>query len=79
MESRAWGATKKRTNLYVLKLHKGDYALLAITVGILVAAVYIHFYVPIPTIVHLLQHNSLAKTVGILNVGLNLNGISCAK
>ena len=26
MESRAWGATKKRTNLYVLKLHKGDYA-----------------------------------------------------
>jgi energy-coupling factor transport system permease protein len=56
MESRAWGATKKRTNLYVLKLHKGDYALLAITAGILAAAVYIHFYVPIPTIVHLLQH-----------------------
>src|SRR5208283_3477746 len=56
MESRAWGATKKRTNLYVLKLHRGDYALIAITVGILVAAVYIHLYVPIPTIVHLLQH-----------------------
>ena len=56
MESRAWGATKKRTNLYVLKLHKGDYALLAITVGLLVAAVYVHFYVSIPTIVHLLQH-----------------------
>ena len=54
MESRAWGATKKRTNLYALKLHKGDYALLAITVGILAAAVYVHFYVPIPTIVHLL-------------------------
>ena len=59
MESRAWGATKKRTNLYVLKLHRGDYALLAITVGILVGAVYVHFYVPIPTIVHLLQHKSL--------------------
>ena len=54
MESRAWGATKKRTNLYVLKLHRGDYALLAITVGILIAAVYIHFYVSIPTIVHLI-------------------------
>ncbi len=35
MESRAWGATKKRTNLYLLRLHKGDFALLAITVGIL--------------------------------------------
>ena len=35
MESRAWGATKKRTNLYLLKLHKGDYSLLSITVGIL--------------------------------------------
>jgi len=55
MESRAWGATKKRTNLYVLKLHKGDYALIAITIGILVGAVYVHFYVPIQTIVHLLQ------------------------
>ena len=33
MESRAWGASKKRTNLYLLKLHKGDYALLAITIA----------------------------------------------
>jgi len=55
MESRAWGATKKRTNLYALKLHKGDYALLAITIVILIAAVYIRLYVPIPTIVHLLS------------------------
>ncbi len=54
MESRAWGATKRRTNLYALKLHRGDYALLAITVGILVASVYVRLYVPIPTIVHLL-------------------------
>jgi energy-coupling factor transport system permease protein len=54
MESRAWGATKKRTNLYALKLHKGDYALLTITIAILIAAVYIRLYVPIPTIVHLL-------------------------
>lgn len=55
MESRAWGATKKRTNLYALKLHRGDYVLLAITVGILAASVYVRLYVPIPTIVHLLH------------------------
>jgi energy-coupling factor transport system permease protein len=60
MESRAWGATKKRTNLYALKLHIGDYILLAITVGIIAAAVYVHFFVPIPTIVHLLKSSSIA-------------------
>ncbi len=54
MESRAWGATKKRTNLYALKLHKGDYGLLAIIVGILAVTVYVYFFVPIPTIVSLL-------------------------
>jgi len=53
MESRAWGATKKRTNLYSLRLRKGDYALLAITIGILVASVYVRIYVPIPTVVNL--------------------------
>jgi energy-coupling factor transport system permease protein len=54
MESRAWGATKKRTNLYLLKLRRGDYALLAITVGILVVAIYVRLFVPIPTITQLL-------------------------
>ena len=54
MESRAWGATKQRTNLYALKLHRGDYALLTITVGILATAVYVHFFVSIPTIISLL-------------------------
>jgi energy-coupling factor transport system permease protein len=50
MESRAWGASKKRTNLYALRLHKGDFALLAITAGILVATIYSYFFVSIPTI-----------------------------
>ncbi len=50
MESRAWGASKKRTNLYALRLHAGDFALLAITIVILAATVYVHFYVPIPTV-----------------------------
>jgi energy-coupling factor transport system permease protein len=50
MESRAWGATKKRTNLYALRLHRGDFALLAITIGVLVVAIYVRLYVPIPSI-----------------------------
>jgi energy-coupling factor transport system permease protein len=54
MESRAWGATKKRTNLYALKLRKGDYALLAISIAIIIVSVYLRLYVQIPTIVSLL-------------------------
>ncbi len=54
MESRAWGAVKKRTNLYALKLHRGDVGMLIITVAILATAVYVYLYVPIPTITQLL-------------------------
>jgi len=50
MESRAWGATKKRTNLFALKLHGGDYALLSLIVGLLAVALYTFFFVQIPTI-----------------------------
>jgi energy-coupling factor transport system permease protein len=55
MESRAWGATKKRTNLYTLKLHKGDYGLLAIIITILSVAIYVYLFVHVPTITHLLS------------------------
>jgi len=48
MESRAWGASKKRTNLYVLKLRKNDAALVAIAVGMLALAVYVWLYIKIP-------------------------------
>ncbi len=48
MESRAWGATKKRTNLYSLKLHKGDFALIAVTVAVLAVAILVWLFVPIP-------------------------------
>ena len=41
MESRAWGATKKRTNLYVLRMKKGDWALLLVSGAILAFAAYI--------------------------------------
>jgi energy-coupling factor transport system permease protein len=55
MESRAWGATKKRTNLYVLKMHKGDVALAALTILLLFAAVYVRLYVHIPTMFDVLS------------------------
>ncbi len=54
MESRAWGATKNRTNLYVLKMHKGDIVLIAITVGMLVVAVYVRLFLGIPSLNELL-------------------------
>lgn len=47
MESRAWGATKNRTNLYVLQMQRGDFVLLAVTTGILAVAVYVRLFVPI--------------------------------
>ena len=50
MESRAWGATKKRTNLYALKLHRGDFALLVINVAVLAVAIFVRLYVPVPTV-----------------------------
>jgi energy-coupling factor transport system permease protein len=55
MESRAWGAAKKRTNLYVLKMHRNDFVLIAITIGILAAAIYIRLHIPIPSLNNLLK------------------------
>jgi energy-coupling factor transport system permease protein len=55
MESRAWGATKKRTNLYLLTFRKGDYGLLMITIAILAISVYVRFFgSAVPTITSLL-------------------------
>jgi len=54
MESRAWGATKNRTNLYVLKMHRGDLVLIAITAGILATAIYIRLFFGIPSLNELL-------------------------
>jgi energy-coupling factor transport system permease protein len=55
MESRAWGATKKRTNLYALKMHKGDIALILMTAVILTTAIYVRLYLPIPSVNQLLS------------------------
>lgn len=51
MESRAWGAIKKRTNLYVLKMKQGDYLLIAISTAILALAIYVWLYIPIPYLI----------------------------
>jgi len=50
MESRAWGATKKRTSLYVPKLKTIDYVLLSLIVVAIFFAVYIRLYWAIPAI-----------------------------
>ena len=54
MESRAWGAIKKRTNLYELKMRRGDYILLILTMALIILAVYVRLYVPIPSLTTLL-------------------------
>ena len=55
MESRAWGAIKKRTNLYELKMRRGDYILLILTIALVAVAVYVRLYIPVPTITSLLN------------------------
>ncbi len=50
MESRAWGATENRTNLYMLKMHRGDFVLIAVTFGILAITVYVRLFLEIPSL-----------------------------
>ena len=54
MESRAWGASDKRTNLYKLNLKRGDIILVIVTVLMLILAIYIRFNVHIPYLTNLL-------------------------
>ncbi|MBT8172222.1 energy-coupling factor transporter transmembrane protein EcfT [Candidatus Bathyarchaeota archaeon] len=49
MDSRGWGANKKRTNLYALELKKADYILVLLSFLMLLLAVYISIYVSIPS------------------------------
>ena len=55
MESRAWGAIKKRTNLYVLRIRRADYLLISISILILLVGLYARFYVPMPSISDILR------------------------
>jgi energy-coupling factor transport system permease protein len=55
MESRAWGASEKRTNLYVLKMGRVDYTLLLVSIAMLFFAVYIRLFFPVPSITTLIH------------------------
>jgi energy-coupling factor transport system permease protein len=46
MESRAFGATRNRTNLYELKMTGSDMAALAVSLLALMACVYVRFFLP---------------------------------
>jgi len=50
MESRAWGASPKRTNLYVLKMKLGDLVLLALAITLLGVGIYVRYFVQIPSL-----------------------------
>ncbi len=54
MEARAWGAAKKRTSLYVLRIGRRDYLLLFGTIIMILLAIYIRLYISIPQISKLL-------------------------
>ena len=54
MESRAFGASKTRTNLYRLQITRRDVFVIVFALALIVLAVYIHFNIPLPNIQDLL-------------------------
>jgi energy-coupling factor transport system permease protein len=55
MESRAWGASDKRTNLYKLNLKRADIILVIISVLMLILALYLWLYnIHVPSLTNLL-------------------------
>jgi len=55
MESRAWGASEKRTNLYVLRMKRADYSLALGSVLMLIFAVYVRLSLSVPSLTMLLH------------------------
>lgn len=55
MEARAWGAVEKRTNLYVLKMKRGDYVLTFVSLLILATAIYARLFISVPSLTTLLS------------------------
>lgn len=55
MESRAWGANRKRTNLYVLKAGRKDYYLILISILILAVSIYVSMFFQIPSVTQILS------------------------
>jgi len=54
MESRAWGANRNRTNLYVLKMRREDVLLILISLVILAVSIHVSMNVQMPSIIQLL-------------------------
>jgi len=54
MESRAWGANKKRTNLYVLKASQKDFLLILLSISLLAGSIYISAFVKVPSLTEVL-------------------------
>ncbi len=48
MEARAYGAVKRRTSLYELKMRRSDYTALILITALLAAAVYIRYFYKLP-------------------------------
>jgi len=48
MESRAFGAKKERTSLYILKMMRSDWIALSISALVLTLALYVRFFVGLP-------------------------------
>ncbi|MBS7624984.1 MAG: energy-coupling factor transporter transmembrane component T [Candidatus Bathyarchaeia archaeon] len=55
MESRAWGATKKRTNLYVLNMRRRDYAFILLSLLMLAVSLYVWLAIRIPSLIQILE------------------------
>ena len=53
MESRAWGANRNRTNLYVLKMGRNDIFLILVSLLILAISIYVSMYIQIPSVVQI--------------------------
>jgi len=54
MESRAWGASPKRTNLYTLKMKSGDFVLIVLSILLLTIGLYLRYFVSIPPLSYFL-------------------------
>ena len=48
MESRAFGAKKERTSLYILKMRRSDWTTLTIGALLLVLSFYVRFFIGLP-------------------------------
>ncbi|MCX8171816.1 MAG: energy-coupling factor transporter transmembrane protein EcfT [Candidatus Bathyarchaeota archaeon] len=56
MESRAWGASRKRTNLYVLRMGRRDYLFILISAAMLASSIYVWLAVKIPPLTQIIQN-----------------------